>query len=140
MVRPRFSAALPASVRARPLLFAARRFRFSALILLFAWPISGCYRWVPLPAPDAGFGRSVDHVRLRTAQGRELEVWYPQLRGDSLYGASTSQRRDSTDVRLGGMSTLQIRRLDNLGTALVIAGLVFIPMTLALRNSNWGAP
>ncbi|HTX70278.1 MAG TPA: hypothetical protein VMH50_14200 [Thermoleophilia bacterium] len=107
MVLHPWIAGLSASSHPRPLLFVARRFRLMAAILLVVWPMSACYRWGPLPAPEKGFGHA-DHVRVRTPEGRQLVVWYPQVVGDSLFGTSNAARKDTQDIRLGNPGALQM--------------------------------
>lgn len=99
-----------------------KRSRLIALALLIAWPLSACTSWQSLPAPETGLGRDSGSVRVLTAEGRELEVWYPRLRGDSLFGAAAPSRRDSTDIRLGHLATLKTRRFSIGRTVLSVVG------------------
>lgn len=104
------------------LLFVVRRFRLAAVVLALLWPLSACTSWQSLPAPETGFGRDTDHVRVKTDHGTRLDVWYPRLQGDSLLGASSRDRKDGTDVRLGNVRTLKIERISAVDTAFLIVG------------------
>jgi hypothetical protein len=115
-----FGAGLHSSPRSGPLVFAARRFRLMAAILLVVWPLSACYFWEPLPAPEKGFGRNVDSVRVRTPDEEELVVWHPILKGDSLFGASSPAHRDSIDTRLGNLRDLRMRHRNVVGSVVYI--------------------
>jgi len=109
------------------LVFAARRFRLVAAILLLVWPLSACYFWEPLPAPETGFGRNVDSVRVSTADEEEHVVWNPQLKGDSLFGASNPAHKDSLDARFGDLHELRVRQRSVAGSVVFIglgAGLI----------------
>jgi hypothetical protein len=133
---------------ARPSLLLVRRFRLAAIILLLVWPLTACTSWRSLPAPQTGLGRNVDHVTVRTPAGQEMAVWYPEVRGDSLYGAATQQRKGHTDIRLGSLQTLEIRRFSAGRTVLLVTAigvgvcavaLVIIAATWSPMSMGWGA-
>jgi len=113
--------------------FAARRLRLVAGILLVVWPLSGCYFWEPLPAPERGFGRNVDSVRVRTPDEEEHVLWFPRLTRDSLFGASNPAHGDSLDARFGDLHALRMRHREVVGTVVyfslgagLLAGLVSV--------------
>lgn len=101
------------------LLFLARRFRLAAAILVLSWPVSACTSWQSLPMPQP---TNAHHVEVLTPSGRELTVWYPELKGDSLFGAASPDRKSTADIRLGDLRTLKIRRFSAGRTVLLVAG------------------
>ncbi len=97
-------------------------FRSSAATLALAWVLSACTSWRPLPAPQLSFSSNVERIRLRIPGRGEIVVWYPEVRGDSLFGASSRDLKDSRDIRLGNIRSLQIRRFSATRTVALVAG------------------
>lgn len=118
----------------------ARPIRLTALILLLVWPVSACTSWRSLPSLQTGLGESVERVRVLTPTGRDLVVWHPKVRGDSLFGASARDRKDSADVRLGNLQTLQIRRFSAGRTILLVTvvGVGVVVVTGAIVAASMG--
>jgi len=131
------AAAPPAFGRTWPPLFAVRRYRLVAVVLLLVWPISACFYWRPLPAPEKGFGYA-RHVWVRTPQGRQLVVWYPQMAGDSLFGTSSAARKDTQDIRLGNLGALQMRHSEAGPVILVGVGIAAVLGAIAAMEAYVG--
>ena len=139
MVIHRFGGGRLSPFGSRPLRFAASWLSLVAVTLLAVWSSASCHYWRELPAPEKGFGQDVDHVRLRTQEGRELVVWYPRLSGDSLFGAASRDRRDSLDIRLGNVSELELQRTDTTTPLLMVfllGGVTLAAVLASVQNMH----
>ncbi len=108
--------------------FLVARFRRAAAVLLLAWPLSACTSWQSLPSPQTLFGEKVERLAVLTPAGREVTVWYPKVRGDSLFGMSARSGKDTADVRLGNLQSLKIRRF-SAGRTMVLVAVVGVTAT-----------
>ncbi len=99
------------------------RIRPASVLLLLAWPLSACTSWRPLPSPQP-IARNVERVQVLTPSGGKVLLWYPEVKGDTLVGATNQFRRGGPDIRLGNVQSLKIRRFSAGRTVLLITGIV----------------
>ena len=95
---------------------------------------AACRTWqvAPAPAPMTGQRQLADHAKVRTRDGRLIEMRAVLVKGDSLIGTRVRPSPAREAVALADVESVEVLRVHGLRTAGTVMGIALVAVTVAL--------
>ncbi len=114
----------------------------SALLLLAYLPACTSFQATSQPLTElTAPPKTVKKARITTTSGARIELGNLRVANDTLYGEPEVPRPEPGPIAiaLADITTVEVRKADGMGTAILVGGIVLVIVVGAVSysNSNW---